>query len=386
MKLTTQIDWKTPFWSTLNFAQVTHAYAWNCNPTSSGGVDASMVNGSQIALVHAGGAKALAIMFCGDDTLGTICANSTLRTQFVANVKTVMQTNYNGQYLDGVCIDWEDENQPPNTTTAGFNSLITDLYNAFQPIGKIVHVYLGAYLRGDPSQIPTPSVANAYVDALCIGTYWQWSASDAEAEMTAWAAIGYSKNILCMGWQTELDYDDKENPFHSYGALVDEYNPPTNTGTSTTIESFTDPAFGTVYTGNTLYWQSLTELENKANWIITQGYGGAFCYTFSEDKLNDSRSLVQTAYNILFPSGFTHGTTHTASLSITDSLAGKPCQVQLQIGTSLSNKVSFTSGSNVPVSIPITMPAAGTYPVYIDVYMEGVLIQTGTDPNQVTVV
>jgi hypothetical protein len=83
---------------------------------------------------------------------------------------------------------------------------------------------------------------------------------------------------------------------------------------------------------------------------------------------------------------FTHGTTHTASFSITELPAGISCQVQLQIGTSLSSKVSFTSGSNVPVSVPITMPAAGKYSVYIDVYMEGVLIQTGTDPNQITVV
>jgi hypothetical protein len=60
--------------------------------------------------------------------------------------------------------------------------------------------------------------------------------------------------------------------------------------------------------------------------------------------------------------------------------------VQIQVGTSMSSKISFTSGNNVPVSVPITMPAAGKYSVYIDVYMEGVLIQTGTDPNQITVV
>jgi hypothetical protein len=85
-------------------------------------------------------------------------------------------------------------------------------------------------------------------------------------------------------------------------------------------------------------------------------------------------------------SGFTHGTTHTASLTITEFPAGISCQVQIQIGTALSSKISFTSGTNVPVSIPIIMPAAGTYSVYIDVYMEGVLIQTGTDHDQVTVV
>jgi len=33
------------------------------------------------------------------------------------------------------------------------------------------------------------------------------------------------------------------------------------------------------------------------------------------------------------------------------------------------------------------MPSTvGTYPVYIDIYMEGILIESVTDPNQITVV
>jgi hypothetical protein len=59
--------------------------------------------------------------------------------------------------------------------------------------------------------------------------------------------------------------------------------------------------------------------------------------------------------------------------------------VQIQVGTSMSSKISFTSGNNVPVSVPITMPAAGKYSVYIDVYMEGILVETVTDPAQVTI-
>jgi uncharacterized protein (DUF2141 family) len=83
---------------------------------------------------------------------------------------------------------------------------------------------------------------------------------------------------------------------------------------------------------------------------------------------------------------FTHGTVHTASLAITENPPGISCQVQIKVGTALSSKVSFTSGTNIQVSVPITMPAAGTYSVYIDIYMEGVLIQTGIDSTQVTVV
>jgi hypothetical protein len=92
------------------------------------------------------------------------------------------------------------------------------------------------------------------------------------------------------------------------------------------------------------------------------------------------------AYQYQAGTSFTHGTAYTASFTVTENPPGISCQVQIQVGTSMSSKVSFTSGSNVPVSIPITMPAAGNYPVYIDVYMEGVLIQTGIDSTQVTVV
>jgi hypothetical protein len=54
---------------------------------------------------------------------------------------------------------------------------------------------------------------------------------------------------------------------------------------------------------------------------------------------------------------------------------------------SASASVSFTStGTTQNFSVVITMPAAGTYPVYIYFYMEGVLIKSVTDPNQMTVV
>jgi len=125
--------------------------------------------------------------------------------------------------------------------------------------------------------------------------------------------------------------------------------------------------------------------DNYFRWTPTASQVGSYpnVYFQVSDGTNTASQYITITVT---GNGYTHGTSHTAALSITELPAGKSCQVQIQVGTSLSSKVSFTSGSNVPVSVPITMPAAGTYSVYIDVYMEGVLIQTGTDPDQVTVV
>jgi hypothetical protein len=94
--------------------------------------------------------------------------------------------------------------------------------------------------------------------------------------------------------------------------------------------------------------------------------------------------------------GFVHGTSHTASFEITIVPGNESCQVQLWLAVSAtapfsseaakSGLVSFISGTNVPVSVPITMPAAGIYYVYIDLYMLGIKIESFTEANPITVI
>jgi hypothetical protein len=98
------------------------------------------------------------------------------------------------------------------------------------------------------------------------------------------------------------------------------------------------------------------------------------------------------AYEYIATGGFQHGSQHAASFSITENPYGKSCQFEFWLGPNqttkiaTAGKVNFTSGANVPVTCSITMPSAGTYNVYVDVYMLGVLIDKLVASSTVTVV
>jgi hypothetical protein len=91
--------------------------------------------------------------------------------------------------------------------------------------------------------------------------------------------------------------------------------------------------------------------------------------------------------------GFTHGTSHTANFPVTVKPSGLSCQVELYLGPNASTKsstsglVAFTStGASQNLSLPVTMPAAGTYNVYINIYAGGVLIGAYSGNTPVVVI
>lgn len=80
---------------------------------------------------------------------------------------------------------------------------------------------------------------------------------------------------------------------------------------------------------------------------------------------------------------FLPGVAKTATAPITISPSGLACQAELYLGISPATKVvtsglvSFTStGAQQTVSLPVTMPAVSgvAYHVYLDVYVEGMLL------------
>ena len=92
------------------------------------------------------------------------------------------------------------------------------------------------------------------------------------------------------------------------------------------------------------------------------------------------------------PSGFTHGTTYTANFQVTKIPAGLSCQIEVWLGPNTTTKsatsglLAFTStGAAQVMARPVTMPAAGIYNVYIDVYVSGVMTERWTD-TPVTVI
>jgi endo-alpha-1,4-polygalactosaminidase (GH114 family) len=85
---------------------------------------------------------------------------------------------------------------------------------------------------------------------------------------------------------------------------------------------------------------------------------------------------------------FSPGSVQTAAFSSSGVLpSGKSCSVTVIVGTSSGSQTFTSTGTTQSFSISVTMPSTfGTYPVYIDIYMEGILVKSVTDPNQITVV
>jgi hypothetical protein len=88
----------------------------------------------------------------------------------------------------------------------------------------------------------------------------------------------------------------------------------------------------------------------------------------------------QAIMAVITKGNFQHGTSHTASFSVTVAPSGITYQVEVWLtsdGTTKSATTglkSFTSTGSAQAMVPtITMPAAGTYQVYKDIYINGAL-------------
>jgi hypothetical protein len=94
------------------------------------------------------------------------------------------------------------------------------------------------------------------------------------------------------------------------------------------------------------------------------------------------------------PNGLIHGTSHTASYQISISPANQPCQIELWLGPNSSTKSATaglssafnSTGSLQQVTSIVKLPAAGTYNVYVDLYMSGVKIKSFVGLSTVTVI
>jgi hypothetical protein len=85
--------------------------------------------------------------------------------------------------------------------------------------------------------------------------------------------------------------------------------------------------------------------------------------------------------------GFNPNVAYTANFTSSGIVpSGKSCSVTVTVGTSSGSQTFASTGTTQNFSVSVTMPSmAGTYPVYIDIYMEGTLFDSVTDPNPVVV-
>jgi len=91
--------------------------------------------------------------------------------------------------------------------------------------------------------------------------------------------------------------------------------------------------------------------------------------------------------------GFVHGTPKTANFKITIAPANQSCQLELWLGPNSSTKsasgglsTAFNStGAQQQVTSTLTLPAVGTYNVYVDIYLSGIKVTTFVGLSTVTI-
>ena len=129
------------------------------------------------------------------------------------------------------------------------------------------------------------------------------------------------------------------------------------------------------------------QADQYSNAAIAAGFGHTYhCQNYDDLPSWWATYIAGITGSVPPPTGFTHGTSHTASFSVTVTTSGKACQVEIwltpdgEIKSATTGLTAFTStGVAQNMALPVTMPAAGTYQVNKDIYMNGVLIDFTQD-------
>jgi hypothetical protein len=321
--------------------------------------------------------------------------------------------------LDGICFDIEPSNSPTSAAMqALMNPFIQALYNKLNPAGLGIALYCGGtgLTAGDGAQQITAAYQQ-YVEWIDIGWYYAggyWSnspyslknvtaAQEYDAYYNAWVTTGGfspAKLNMKIGCYTK---DGSNNEICHYMDVVadptlggisqsQDYYIGSGSINSTYIGISGEPK-AVSYTG-ALSWQNPAFCIQKAQYVLSKGLGGIMIWDLEGDMpSSDSRSVLATVYNTMVPSNFVHGTNHVGSFPVTVAPANLSCQVELWLGPNASTKsatsglVPFTSTGSAQIqNLTITMPAAGTYNVYINVYANSILVGAFEGASPVTVV
>jgi hypothetical protein len=188
-------------------------------------------------------------------------------------------------------------------------------------------------------------------------------------------------------WADVEVWDAPNNTYHKYTLPYDFVFPTGNK----VVTRITQGNCTGIAVWDTTYWDVYlySSDQNPVSETIVLPDNTPLLVSFTDFLIQ--RNIVPNPQDI-----FIHGTSHTGSFEITIAPANESCQVQLWLAvsatasfsseTAKSSLISFISGTNVPVSVPITMPAAGIYYVYIDLYMLGIKIESFTEANPITVI
>jgi hypothetical protein len=290
--------------SSVQFGSLTHLIYSNFNVTSA--TDATLWSGwgteqaktwlsQSVSAGHSKGCKVLfSIEDDGTGKLMGVVSSSTLRAQLVTNVVNLL-TTYD---VDGVDIDWEEI----AAYGAKVDLLISDLYGALNPLGKMVTVS-GAWDRINISLASANKVA--FINVMTYDMYYSpatsvlpvnASYSDTVAGVNLWVNAGYPKDKLLLGMPF-YGYDSDHTAV-LYGEIVDALGPSPDQNQAN-ISLISTPRGSIAITGGTLWWNGVDLAMQKTAFVKTEGLGGVMCFDVGQDKLNDSRSLLQNVYDEL---------------------------------------------------------------------------------------
>ena len=269
----------------INWSETTHVMFSNIGVTSatnpalySGwGTDAYTWLSQVVTLGHAIGCKVLcSLEDDGSGALMGIVKSSSLRATLIQNLVNLCNT-YN---LDGIDIDWEEIAAYQG---GGYDLLISDLYNALNPLGKIV-TCSGAWDRLNVSLSTMAKLA--FINVMTYDMTYSPATSvlpvhaslaDTEAGINLWLNAGFPKNKILLG--VPFYGYDKNRVTILYGEFVNSLNPTPDQNTSNATSIVTgNPNRGTIAVSGSEWWNGINLVKQKVDWAISQGLGGIMVF------------------------------------------------------------------------------------------------------------
>ena len=218
--------------------------------------------------------------------LTAIMNNSTYRAQLATNLANFVAANG----LDGVDIDWEDD----NIVQANYNSFLSSLRSAL-PAGKIISVCGTAEWANPSNQWFSVSAVNTYVDfvnLMMYGThpYPEWSKlADAETYTQEWLNAGFNPAQLLLGITTQAI--DSTRKATDYSNVVANLNPTNDVDSYTQTPPWSCGSFTVGGTGE-LWWGGYNLAQSKADYASSKNLGGIALYVANEDACGNVKSLI----------------------------------------------------------------------------------------------
>jgi hypothetical protein len=281
---------------------VGHINYFSISASTTGSLSTANINTTHLAtLVSAAHAKNVTVSITvGPQSFATIAGSSSALSAFVTNMVNFCQT-WN---LDGIDLDWEPS---PGTNVAAYKTLIDALYVQTNPRG----LYLSAAVNPLNKEIPVAAVPEMnWINVMCYDfDYANHSTLAASTSaMNSWNTWGVPKNKLIMGmpFYGRAGTSWSNTVPETYADIVDRYTALYGAAPAPSVDSASLSFSGAVGgASSTWYWNGRTTIQSKANFVTTNGFGGAMIWELGQDHFTagqyDATSLLPVLKTALAP-------------------------------------------------------------------------------------